>query len=267
MSLSKIIKSGSCGERPATSFSFNNFQSGSGPRFQGFVEGFAPFIPGGNPSPPANNISEPVIEASSAEALSTDSGMLMIREEELESRLGEAFAKGIEEERKQADEDLTGIYSALAEAISITSRLRERIVKESEDELLKLSFMLAKKIIRQELKQDKQIMTQMVSEALREFPEQHEIVVCLHPDDYKVISSNKELFLAGVGHERQITFKPDEAMTAGGCVVESSTGIIDARIEAQLDEIYRSLIEERSILCDISDASVSSSRPDKELLP
>ena len=32
----------------------------------------------------------------------------------------------------------------------------------------------------------------------------------------------------------------------GGCLVESATGTVDARIDSQLDEIYRILLEERS---------------------
>ena len=48
--------------------------------------------------------------------------------------------------------------------------IREKIIKESEEELLKLAFMVAKKIIRQEIKHDRQILTQLVSEALRDSP-------------------------------------------------------------------------------------------------
>ena len=266
MSLSRVIKSGNFSDRPVTAFNFNNFQNRFGPGLHDVAEGFTPFVPGCEHAPMADDNPDPAEDSPPAEMSCPDNGMIMISEEELESRIGEAFSKGIEEERKQADEDLAGICGALAEAVSIVSRLRERIVKESEEELLKLSFLVAKKIIRQEIKQDRQIMTQMVSETLREFPEQHDIVVCLHPEDYRVISSNKELFLAGVGNDRQITFKPDEAMTSGGCVVESSTGMIDARIEAQLDEIYRSLVEEKSVLCDMTGAEEPLSRPDKELI-
>jgi flagellar assembly protein FliH len=193
--------------------------------------------------------------------------MIRISEEELQRKILEAFEKGAEEERKQSDEDLAGICSALSEAISVVSKLREKIVRESEDELLKLAFMVAKKIVRQEIKHDRRILAHLVSEALREFPEQHEIVVSLHPDDYKVISSNRELFLAGIGEDRQITLKPDETTTLGGCVVESSTGVIDARIEAQLDEIYKGLVEERGRLCDLSDSKGLASMPDEELTP
>jgi flagellar assembly protein FliH len=264
MSLSRVIKSGSYGERPVAAYSYDNFQSRPVQGFHGGGDGFMPsFADNGSP-PPADDVQENIADSSFAEGVEENSGMLMISEEELDNRIQEAYARGIEEERKQADEDLAGICSALTAAVSIVSKMRERIVKESEEELLKLAFMVAKKIIRQEIKHDRQIMTLLVSEALREFPEQHDIVLCLHPEDYKVISSNRELFLTGVGDERQITLKSDEAMTLGGCVVESSAGIIDARIEAQLDEIYRNLIEERSILFDISDADASISLQDKD---
>jgi flagellar assembly protein FliH len=264
MSLSRVIKSGIIGDRPVAAYSYDNFQSRPVQGYRGGGDGFLPFFPGGVSQDTADDLQEPVADASFAGGVDENSGKLMISEEELEGRIQDAYARGVKEERKQADDDLAGICSALTEAVSIVSKLRERVVKESEEELLKLSFMLAKKIIRQEIKHDRQIMTMLVSEALREFPEQHDIVLCLHPEDYKVISSNRELFLAGVGDQRQITLKSDEAMTLGGCVVESSSGIIDARIEAQLDEIYRNLIEGRSLLCDISDADATLALPAKE---
>jgi flagellar assembly protein FliH len=226
-----------------------------------------PFFHDGASRLQEGNGQELMVEASPLEEENEIYGLIRISEEELQRKIQDAFAKGAEEERKRADEDLAGICSALSEAISVVSRLRERVVRESEDELLKLAFMVAKKIVRQEIKHDRRILAQLVSEALRGFPEQHDIVVSLNPEDFKVISSNKELFLAGISDDRQITLKADETTTLGGCVVESSTGVIDARIEAQLDEIYKGLVEERGRLCDIADSKGSASMPDEELTP
>jgi flagellar assembly protein FliH len=265
MSLSRVIKSGKHPGRSIDSFYFSNFQGKPGQNTNATAQGFTPLTFGGEVRYEQSESDEPVADEALFEPVNVAEGMIALSEEELASKIEEAYNKGIEDERRQADDDLAGICSALTEAISIVSRLRERIVKESEDELLKLSFVLAKKIIRQEIKQDRQIMAQVVSEALREFPEQHDIIICLHPEDYQVISSNRELFLAGVGNDRQITLKPDEAMSVGGCVVESSTGVIDARIEAQLDEIYRSLVEERNILFEQPESGLPISRIDKEL--
>jgi flagellar assembly protein FliH len=267
MSSSRIIKSGICPDQLVADFCFNSFQKRPGQTLHSLSDGFMPFFHDSAPRLPENDEQEATVEVSPLVEEIEIYGMIRISEEELQRKLQEAFRKGAEEERKQADEDLAGICSALSEAISVVSRLRERIVRESEDELLNLAFMVAKKIVRQEIKHDRRILVQLVSEALRGFPEQHDIVVSLHPEDYKVISSNRELFLAGIGDERQITLKSDETTTLGGCVVESSTGVIDARIEAQLDEIYKGLVEERSRLCNITDTKASASMPDEELTP
>jgi flagellar assembly protein FliH len=264
MSSSRVIKTGNSEDRSISDFCFNIFQRKPYPVFQGGKDGFLPFpLDGALMSQEDDRIASDV-EVQVDERLNIAPGMILMSEEDLENRIHNAFTRGVEEERKQADEDLAGICSALTGAISIVSRLREKIIKESEEELLKLSFMVAKKIIRQEIKHDRHILTQLVSEALKEFPDQHEIVVCLHPEDYKVINSNKEVFLAGIDEERQITLKSDEATTLGGCVVESSTGVIDARIEAQLEEIYKCLIEERNMLGEITDSNAQKNQPDKE---
>lgn len=264
MSLSRVIKSGHSEDRQVSDFCFNSFQRKPFPAFHGGKDGFLPFFLDGALTPQEEDRLPSEVEDQVAERLNLAPGMIMISEEDLENRIQNAFTRGVEEERKQADEDLASICSALTQAISIVSRLREKIVKESEEELLKLAFMVAKKIIRQEIKHDRHILTQLVSEALKGFPEQHDIVVCLHPEDYKVINSNKELFLAGIDEERQITLKPDEATTLGGCVVESSTGVIDARIEAQLEEIYKCLIEKRNMLGEITDVNAPKPQQDKE---
>jgi hypothetical protein len=48
----------------------------------------------------------------------------------------------------------------------------------------------------------------------------------------------------------QFTIKPDDSVTIGGCVVESQTGQVDARVETQLAEIFKRLMLERGHGCD-----------------
>ncbi len=265
MSLSRVIKSGDSPDRPVAEYCFSSFQNGPAQASHRGDGGFMPFFQERAPQPPEDDEQEYFVEAPPAEEDEV-CAMIRLTEEDLQNRLQEAFEKGAGEERRQADDDLAGIYSALSEAISVVSRLKERIIRESEDELLKLAFLVAKKIVRQEIKQDRRILTQLISEALKGFPEQHDIVVSLNPEDYKVITSNRELYLAGIGNERQLTLKPDESTSLGGCVVESSTGVIDARIEAQLDEIYQGLVEERGMLED-SASVAEAAMPDEEPAP
>ena len=46
--------------------------------------------------------------------------------------------------------------------------------------------------------------------------------------------------------KRRVTLKGDPAVPSAGCLVETVRGSIDAGLEAQIDEIYRRLFEEKN---------------------
>jgi flagellar assembly protein FliH len=75
--------------------------------------------------------------------------------------------------------------------------------------------------------------------------EQEEIVICFNPEDCRVVSANRHFYLAGVGDRKQLTIKPDASIPVGGCVVDTPTGLVDARVDAQLAEIFKRLLQER----------------------
>src|SRR6266498_658462 len=126
MYLSRVIKSGSCPDQPVADFCFNSFQKKPGQAPHTSVsDGFMPFLHDKAPRYPEHDERVSTLEAAPLEEKNETCGMIRISEEELQRRIQEAFGKGAEEEKKQADEDLAGIYSALSEAISVVSKLRE----------------------------------------------------------------------------------------------------------------------------------------------
>jgi flagellar assembly protein FliH len=165
--------------------------------------------------------------------------------EELQRMLQEASDNGFAEGRRESEESSAGICRTLSEAVAAVGQLRERIVRETEDDLLRLAIMVAKQIVQQEITLDRKILAQFVTEAIRGIADQDEIVICFHPDDCRVVSANRHLYLAGTGDKRQITIKPDDSIPVGGCVVDTPTGLVDARVETQLAVIFKRLMQER----------------------
>lgn len=168
-----------------------------------------------------------------------------VTEEELDKRIHEAFSKGLEDGKVHAEEEMSGLYKTLNEAVGEMTRLHEKINREAEDDLLKLAMAVARKVIQQEISIDRRIVRNFVSEALKSTSGKDEIVIRLNPEDYKVVSGNTRIYLPELAEKSNLTLKPDDAVTAGGCIVDTSMGSIDARVEAQLEEIYRRLVEER----------------------
>lgn len=166
-------------------------------------------------------------------------------EEELDRKIHEAFTHGLEEGKVQAGEGLAALCRMLSAAADELQMLHERIMRQTEDDLVKLAISVARKVIHQEISHDRRILKNMVTEAIKNIAEKDEIVIRLNPEDYRVVTANTRLYLPELTEKRHLTLRPDDEVTTGGCVVDTAMGSIDARIEAQLEEIYRRLTEER----------------------
>lgn len=254
MSLSRILKSG-C-SRSAEGFDFSLAS------FEGALQ-YEVFDPSADFTPLFADLPELESEYESVEGdagmsadprsgADHDASLLKIEEEELNCRLEEAFENGLVEGRRQGEEELASVARTLEEALTEVSRLRERILRECEDDLLKLALMVSRKIIQQEVTHDRRILAQFIGEALRSVEKQEDIVICLSPEDCRVVTANKGFYLGSLDEGGRVTIKADEGTPPGGCIVETSNGIVDARIEAQLDSVYRRLVEERCTLTMVS---------------
>lgn len=210
-----------------------------------FVQGeFFPLA--GNQQPEAH---QPVQETDRADDLVAEpvvsESIRAISEDELDQRLLDAFERGVQEGRKHAEKGLANVFKSFRDAAFNLSALWEKIVRDSEEDLLKLVVMVARKVIQQEITQDRRILAHLVATAVNGTAERNDIIVRLNPEDYRIFNANRQLYLDGVSEEKNVTLKPDESINPGGCVVDTPIGAIDAQVDVQLDEIYRRLLDER----------------------
>jgi flagellar assembly protein FliH len=168
-----------------------------------------------------------------------------IPEEEALRRIDQAHADGVKEGRRVAEASFARVSEALAQALLATGSLRARILHDSEEELLQLSALIARKIMLREVACDPSILAGMVHGALEHASDGGEVVVRLSPGDYALVVGRPE-FAGLSGENRRITLKEDPAVASAGCLVETVRGNIDAGLDAQLDEIFRRLTEEKS---------------------
>lgn len=197
---------------------------------------------------------EPETDAAPVEAVQEEI-IPGISEEEAARKVQAAFNDGVREGRRQAEESLSQVSEALAKALLSTGGLRQKVMQETEEDLLNLSVMIARKIILQEISIDRRILVNIVKEAVSNVSDEDEVVVRLNPADYEIVADNKQ-FSPSVNEKRRMTLKADEGIPSGGCLVDTSMGAIDARVDAQIGEIFRRFTEERSFLVAPSEKAV-----------
>lgn len=171
---------------------------------------------------------------------------LAITEEELEQRLKDAFNHGLQEGKNLAERGLVNVFRSMRTASESLLSLREKVLRESEEELVNLTVMIAKKVILKEVTHDRSILSNVVQAAIASLSERERITIRLNPDDHALVTTGHEDYLRRELLSDRMHIKPDPVVQPGGCMIDTELGTIDASIDAQLEEIHRRLLEERS---------------------
>ena len=245
MSSSRIIKSIKLETHNLTDFSFRPIGHITAETASGGVGGFVPMalfdgseMPGGS----AHTLAE--------QEASQEPAGITLTEEELNHRLHESFESGLLEGKNLAERGLLNVFKSLRTAAEDLHALREKVVRESEDDLVKLIMMVARKVILREVAQDRRILSDVVQAAISDLSARDEIIIRLNPDDYALVTTSREDYLRKELLTDRMQLKPDSSVLPGSCQVDTEMGTIDAGIDAQLDEIFRRLLEERSMSLD-----------------
>lgn len=180
--------------------------------------------------------------------------MLENAREEAEGIVSEARAEA-ESIRTSAYED--GNQAAIQELAAAKSAMEERLAeieadaqkqiedfwKAIEPELIKLSVEIAGKIVRREIDGQKDFVLETVKAGLYQLRDRRNVTIRVRSEDYEFIRGHKEDLAASFDGVQSLELIEDRRVGEGGCMIESSNGHLDARIETQSAEIERALLE------------------------
>lgn len=149
----------------------------------------------------------------------------------------EAYEKGFEQGQKDGlaleEKKISEMARELEALFTSLKELKAQIYYESERELLKLSMILAQKIIGQEVKTDREIICNTIRSAMNLLADKRKVKININPDDMEeVIKLLPDLAKMTRGGQFQLT--EDRSIGKGGCILETGFGKINATVEDQL---------------------------------
>jgi flagellar assembly protein FliH len=180
------------------------------------------------------------------EAIDTGPPPIEISEDDLNQRTSDAFNAGLKEGKELAERGLINVFKALRASSETIHNLRDKIFRESEDELINLVMLVARKVIIHEISQDRSILAGVVQHALAGLSAREEITVRVNPEDFLLVTSGRDELLHKELINERLLLKPDPTVAVGFCLVDTAMGTIDASLDGQMDQIYRSLLEQRT---------------------
>jgi len=180
-----------------------------------------------------------IIEEANAEARSiaaaAEDEALKLQAEARESGYKEGYEAGYLESRKEAQ-------SMLEEAAGIRELLDSRkddIYSEAEEQILQLVLDISKKVIGDEITQNKASILSLVNQALQKCAFKKQLVLRVSSQDYEFINENRERICTLVEGISDIEIVSDLSLSAGSCIVETPSGEVNSSIDVQMREIER----------------------------
>jgi flagellar assembly protein FliH len=161
------------------------------------------------------------------------------------------YQEGFELGRKDSENELKQQYREKMEQIQALLQQayiqKENIIAESEPFLLELSTVIASQIVKQELNDYPEKFVELIKQHILRVKEKESITVCVHPNDFDLIQAERSHLVAMVNGDTEIKIIPDHSVSPKGCIIRTAYGSVDARIDTQIEEIKKVILEVRRV--------------------
>jgi flagellar assembly protein FliH len=162
----------------------------------------------------------------------------------------QAYQKGFMEGEQtgiaSCAQQIESVLESLHQALVQVQNLRQEMYHAIEKEVVELALAIARKVVCQEVTTNKDLVVCVAKEALSKVKVPGQITLKLNPSDLQVINDTKSHLEHLKNHIDKINFESEETIPSGGCVIETTMGKIDARLEKQfevLEEVFQTELQ------------------------
>lgn len=171
-----------------------------------------------------------------------------VKDEGFKAGIAEGKNAGAEEAKKEVLAHFTFLSGLIQETqrdmqriLQDASRQKEELLQKSEPELVALALEIAKKIVRQEIQLNPTVILSVARDALQKVLSRTQVILKANPKDVETLKQYESELRAMLTQASSFQIAEDKNVGAGGVVIETESGKVDARITRQFQEMEKSL--------------------------
>ena len=157
----------------------------------------------------------------------------------------EAYQKGYDAGRevgyKDGEAESHRLINRLGTIIGRAIEVREQLISDSEKQMVEMVLMIARKIIKDEIIERKEVVLNNIREALKRVKDRDRIDIRVNFADLDLTASHKDELIKMTESLRKVNIYEDSHIDRGGCIIETDIGSIDARIFTQFNQIEEAI--------------------------
>lgn len=148
---------------------------------------------------------------------------------------------GRDEGYKDGQAEVIRLIDRLSTVVSKAVDVRDEIMRSSEKLMVDMILMIAKKVIKDEIMERRDVVVNNIREALKRIKESDRVDIRVNFADLDMTTAHKEEFVKMLETVKHVNIYEDSRIERGGCIIETDIGAIDARVSTQLDAIEEAI--------------------------
>jgi len=169
---------------------------------------------------------EQVVEAAQRQR----EAMLEEAREQCEVMLRDAVEQGRQEGFLQADH--------MRQEIKL---LEQRMVGEVDGEIVRTALSIAEHMLETEFAARPTALVDLCTTALATARDARDVSVRVHPRSAGILRKNADKLVSALGRAREVQIREDRKVKPGGVLIQTESGVIDAQLDTQLEELALAL--------------------------
>jgi flagellar assembly protein FliH len=157
----------------------------------------------------------------------------------------EAYQKGYDAGRevgfKKGQGEVRRLIDRLGTIVGKAIDIREEILAASEKQMVEMILIIARKVIKDEIIERKEIVLNNIREALKRIKDRDRVDIRVNFQDLELTTQHKDELIKLMESLRKVNIYEDSRVDRGGVIIETDVGAIDARISTQLKEIEEAI--------------------------
>lgn len=155
----------------------------------------------------------------------------------------EGYARGRQEALSHMEQNIDSTLISANNIITEASIKAREIFMNNKEEMIKLSILMAEKIIKNEVK-NKDILIYNLMEAMKKTQNNKELKIYISWEQLVYKEELIERLQSSFQGIENLEIIEDRTVSPGGCIIQTKLGKIDGTIENQLEVLINSLYEE-----------------------
>ncbi len=146
-------------------------------------------------------------------------------------------AEGYEKGKNDLKEAISKVQGNLISVIRSFELKKNDVLNNSERKALEIIFLAVEKIIRLEAKTRKEVVLNILKSAISEVSKSDKLTIKINPSEIEAVNTAKDFWLPVNAQIKEVLIEEDSRVECGGCILESQSGSVDARINVQMEKI------------------------------